>query len=622
MSRTPATTSPAPAAPNTGRPRAGLSVDLGSLGEAGQRAQSFDLLRRTLDAGYAKAADAAKAGERAKTPPRQARAAREQVERGRLLLEQGQNAPAITVLRQAVRLDEDNAAAHHALGLALLAAGELAPAVTSLQRATGRKPDLAVAHRDLGTALDRSGRHPEAIEAYRRALALSPRLAGVNHRLGQLYELRGFAPEAIACYKSERAETTDGRLSRAWGLQLEGDFGKAGELLRKAIALDPAHGGARHALAGFLMTEGHLAQAYTEYETALRLNPASHISWVGLVESKKFTPADRPIVERLRSALAEAGEGEPRVNFHFALGKVLDDLGECAEAMQQLDQAHAVLARTVRLDQDACAARTDNLIARFTPELFAELGDFGHDDETPLLIVGMPRSGTTLCEQILSSHSAIAAGDELPFWAPYKRWSAAEGEDFTPETARRVAGDYLRVLRRIGPTAVRVTDKLPFNFERVGLLHVLFPRARIIHCRRDPISTCLSIYSTAFKQKFEFLGSKADLAFYYRHYARLMAHWRSVLPPDRYLEVDYERLIADREAETRRLIAFAGLEWEEACLYPEQNRRTVKTASAWQARQPVYTTSIERWRRYEPWLGELGHLLQPSSPQSGEEGEG
>ena len=151
---------------------------------------------------------------------------------------------------------------------------------------------------------------------------------------------------------------------------------------------------------------------------------------------------------------------------------------------------------------------------------------------------------------------------------------------------------------------------MPFNFLRLGLIHLLLPNARIIHCRRNPIDTCLSIYSVHFDGTIEFAASKSDLAFFYRQYARLMDHWRAVLPPDRFIEVQYERLIDDREAETRRLIAFTGLEWDAACLLPEQNERMVLTASVWQARQPVYATSVERWRRYEPWLGELASLAE------------
>ncbi|MGA9869464.1 MAG: sulfotransferase, partial [Acetobacteraceae bacterium] len=291
-----------------------------------------------------------------------------------------------------------------------------------------------------------------------------------------------------------------------------------------------------------------------------------------------------------------------------------DDFHEYAEAMRHFDAANLIRNRSIKFDRAALAAWADRLIERFTPDLFDRFAEFQTADETPLLIVGMPRSGTTLVEQIVTSHPAIAAGDELPFWTRYgTAWDGADGDGFTADAARKTAAAYLAILRAIGPSAARVTDKLPFNFRRLGLLHMLLPGARIIHCRRNPIDTCLSIYSIPFKAKMDFVGSKANLAFSYQQYTRLMDHWRAVLPPDRFLEVEYERLISDREAETRRLIAFTGLEWDDACLRPERNERTVKTASAWQARQPVYASSVERWRHYEPWLGELRELL-PAEP--------
>jgi hypothetical protein len=301
---------------------------------------------------------------------------------------------------------------------------------------------------------------------------------------------------------------------------------------------------------------------------------------------------------------------EERMVLHFVLGKAHDDLGEHAEAMRHFDAGNSIRARSLRSDRAEFEASLDRQIKRFTPELFGQLAGFGTEDETPLLIVGMPRSGTTLVEQIVSSHPAVTAGDELSFWASHGTGlECAEGPGFTPDAARALTTAYLTLLRKIGPSATRVTDKLPFNYLRLGLIRVLLPNARIIHCRRHPIDTCLSIYSTLFKPRMDFISSKADLAFSYRQYARLMDHWRTVLPPDRFLEVEYERLIADRGTETRRLIAFAGLDWDEACLKPERNERVVMTASAWQARQPVYSTSVGRWRNYEPWLGELRELV-------------
>jgi hypothetical protein len=226
------------------------------------------------------------------------------------------------------------------------------------------------------------------------------------------------------------------------------------------------------------------------------------------------------------------------------------------------------------------------------------------------LIVGMPRSGTTLVEQIVSSHPEVAAGEELFFWS--NRASSrgiAESTSLTLEAGRALASEYVSLLRRIRPSAARVTDKQPFNFQQLGLIHLLLPKARIIHCRRHPIDTCLSMYFTYFKGRIPFISDKADLAFAYRQYARIMEHWSRVLPADRFLEIDYEEFVMDRERVTRQLIAFSGLDWHEACLMPERNERAVNTASLWQARQPVFATSVARWRRYEPWLGALRQLI-------------
>jgi hypothetical protein len=238
-------------------------------------------------------------------------------------------------------------------------------------------------------------------------------------------------------------------------------------------------------------------------------------------------------------------------------------------------------------------------------------------DETPVLIVGMPRSGTTLVEQIVSSHHAVAAGGELGFWRERNRAGLGIfAADTDPDDARRLAEDYLQVLRTISPSAARVTDKLPFNFAHLGIIRQVFPRATIVHCRRHPIDTCLSNFATNFQIPYDFAGDRGSLVFFYRQYQRLMAHWRAVLPAERFIEVDYEVLVADPEPLTRRLVAACGLDWDEACLAPHRNRRAIGTASLWQARQPIYRTSVERWRRYEPWLGELRALLADGGDES------
>jgi hypothetical protein len=231
----------------------------------------------------------------------------------------------------------------------------------------------------------------------------------------------------------------------------------------------------------------------------------------------------------------------------------------------------------------------------------------GNPDPTPVLIFGMPRSGTTLCEQILSSHPMVYGAGELQFWnrrgARMTHAPIVDDEFFV-----KAATDRLINLRERGGAAARITDKNPFNFEWAGLIHIVFPRATLIHCRRSPIDTALSIHQTFFSCRLEMPTGGAELVRYFRAYERLMEHWRWVLPPDRFLEVNYEDLTAAPEETSRRLIAHVGLEWDDRCLQPEMNTRRVNTASRWQVRQPIYRSSVDRWRRYEPYLGALADL--------------
>jgi hypothetical protein len=222
----------------------------------------------------------------------------------------------------------------------------------------------------------------------------------------------------------------------------------------------------------------------------------------------------------------------------------------------------------------------------------------------------MPRSGTTLVEQIISSHPGVRAGGELNFWPTRgARWHEAGAVGNEMKFLRGAASDYLRVLKDIGPKAARVTDKNPFNFLWAGLIHLAFPQATIIHCRRAAIDTALSIHQTLFHPSLAFPTGGETLVAYFRSYQRLTDHWRALLPPQRYIEVDYEDITHDPEPVIRGLIAACGLSWHDACLRPDRNPQAVKTASRWQARQPIYRVSVDRWRRYEPYLGSLRPLL-------------
>jgi tetratricopeptide (TPR) repeat protein len=352
---------------------------------------------------------------------------------------------------------------------------------------------------------------------------------------------------------------------------------------------------------------GRLTEAVACFERAVALDPKFAIGWYNLGTAQEQQGEVGPAVAAPRRAAALA----PRLaDAHERLGNLLTAHGGAAEAIECFRRAAAAAPNSTlgRLNRAKVLHH-----ASFTCEFFEAHRGLGSDCEIPVPILGMMRSGTTLVEQIRSSHSQIAAGGELGFW--HERAAAYAGSGAAAVTAGyigRLADDYGTVLRDIGPAAVRVTDKMPANFLWIGLIHLVFPEARIIHCRRHPVDICLSIYFTQFGSQQNFAYDRGDLVFYYRQYERLMAHWRRVLPPDRFIEVDYEELIADQERVSRRLVAAIGLDWEEACLRPEANLRAIGTASLWQARQPVYDSSVGRWRRYEPWLGEPRRLLPPS----------
>lgn len=523
----------------------------------------------------------------------------------------GRYAEAIAALRQAAALDSEDTQLLHDLGLVCLRAGRHAEAAPILRRAVVLEPDHAGAQHALGQALDAIGQTQDAIVAYKQAVSLQPDLTAALVRLAELQLITGSRAEAEAAFRAAAAAmpgTDAGRVNAARAALLSGTYAESEALLRDVLARHPGYAEAHATLGKVLANTGQLAEAAAEYETAATLDRNLAVAWYGCANNRKFTAADRPLIERMRANLDRRDLlPDHRMALQLALGKVHDDLGEYAEAVPHFEAANRIDYVSRKLDRAALARRIDQLIAGSPSGFLERRPDFALPDERPVLIVGMPRSGTTLVEQILSSHPAVAAGDELAYWSDVGRLLLDKDERV--EVARRLAADYLALLRRISPDATRVTDKLPFNYERLGLIRQVLPRAFVVHCRRHPVDTCWSVFTTYFRSR---LADRGDLVFFYRQYERIMAHWQSVLPAGRYFEIDYETLVADPEPLTRRLVAFCGLEWHEASLAPHRNRRPVTTASLWQARQPIYRGSVARWRRYEPWLGELRELLLPA----------
>jgi tetratricopeptide (TPR) repeat protein len=540
------------------------------------------------------------------------------------LLGAGRPADAIAPLRDAARLEPSNPIIQHDLGLACLEVGRVPDAIAALQRAVASNPRYTDAYFRLGIALEKLGNIREAIAAYDRATALLPSLTEAWFRAGALVHTLGHRDEAIGCFRRAAAtggKTSFGRLGKARALLTEERNQEAELVLRKTLALDPSNAMAQDLLGNLLSEFGRFDEARECFERAIAIAPLLAGSYYDLVRCRRVTSDDDGLVQRMETALATPGlEAAQRLRLHLAMGKAADDLGDYALAMQHLDAADAVRRDSLVFDSAAFSIEIDRLIARCTPEMMARAPELGSSGATPVLIVGMPRSGTTLVEQIVSMHPEVEGGGELNFWnergAAWHR-SGADGNE-TPFLAK-TAADYLGELRAIAPKAARVTDKMPFNFLWAGLIHLAFPRAIIIHCRRAAVDTALSIHQTHFHPGLAFPTGGAELVAYFRSYQRLTDHWRSVLPADCFLEVDYEELTRAPEPAIRRIIAACGLPWHDACLRPEANPRAVKTPSKWQTRQPIYRTSVARWRRYEPWLGPLRALVDDASEDDASE---
>lgn len=528
-------------------------------------------------------------------------------------------ADAVVPLREAARWLPGNAAILHDLGLACLECGQLSEAIAALRASIAIDPAFQDSHLRLGIALELVGSVDGALAAYQGASASIARpsaqkpLPEATYRAANLLDNLGHSARAIETFRQASAaapKTTLGRLAMARALLLENRDAEAEKVLRQVLETERNNAVALDLLGNTLAEAGRFSEARRFFLRAIEQAPLLAGSYYDVVRCGRIGPEDADLIARMRASL-ESPSLEPaqRIRVNLALGKAADDLGHYEEAMRYFDAAEALRNSIVRFDLSKFEARVDRLIAHFTPELFAQAAEGARVDATPVLILGLPRSGTTLVEQILSAHPEVGAGGELSFWNERgSAWEQATSIEAKAGQLASSATDYLRLLRSISPSAARVTDKMPLNFQWAGLIHLALPRATILHCRRSPLDTALSIHQTHFNPRMLFPTGGATLVGFIQAYQRLCAHWRRVLPPGRFIEIDYEALAENPEPVIRRIVVASGLSWNDACLSPERNARSVKTPSKWQARQPIYRHAIDRWRSYEPWLGPLRSL--------------
>ena len=477
----------------------------------------------------------------------------------------------------------------------------------------------------LGVAYRQHGQSERALEVLKRAMAFNADIPIVLDSLGLIYASRNDPAQARA-YFERATQLKPGeasfRINYAMSLKQLDEHDEALRQALKAVKQDPLNPNG-HYLVGAILTEsGRTDEAIRHFQRTIRDQKTFGGAYDLLARIRKFTPADTSFIEKTEKVLKAGMPPDQRYAVHYALGKMYDDCREWDKAFEHFRQAN--LLQKKPFDGDAEAKRFRKTKKAFDAAALERYRAFGHPSAQPVFIVGMPRSGTTLIEQMIASHPRGAGGDELPemprianLLAPgddLRRYVSTMHANLTPENIKRYAEQYLGVLRRGREGADRIVDKLPGNYFFLGLISVLFPNTTIIHAVRHPLDTCLSCYFQNFAEV-QWANDFKVIAKIYRGYREAMAYWERVLPEGKILEVRYERMVEDPENEGRRMIEHCGLEWDSNLLQFHRQERVVKTASVWQVRQPIYRSSRMRWKNYAPYLAELADALSDYLPE-------
>jgi tetratricopeptide (TPR) repeat protein len=499
---------------------------------------------------------------------------------GNVLRDMGRAAEAAASYRRALSIQPASAELHNNLGNALLDLGQLGEAAQSYLRAIELRPDFAKALGNLGSAYRELGNFDEAEASYRRALHLAPDLAELHANMGIMLRLQGRPSDAeVSC--------------------------------RRALELNAKSAANLSLLAEIHADQGKFSEAEARYNQALAVDPDWPTAWAGLAAVRKMKSGNDGWLLSAQRIAEKKIRPREEMQLRFAMGKYFDDVGEYVAAFTNYRRANE-LAKTVRPphDRQNLTRTFDRVFELYGKEWLERACGFGNDSARPVLVVGMPRSGTTLTEQILASHPAVFGAGELSFWktaSPKIAQSALEPQ-INAKVLSESAADYLRLLSGLDSNAERVVDKMPANFAYLGMIHAALPNARIIHMQRNPVDTCLSIYFQNFHIAHSYTNDLDDLAHCYTEYLRVMSHWRSLLPGGAILDVPYEGLVEDQELWSRRIVEFVGLPWSPACLEFHRTVRRVSTFSKWQVRQKISKTSVERWRHYAQFIEPLMHL--------------
>lgn len=465
---------------------------------------------------------------------------------------------------------------------------------------------------NLGVALVGLGRYLEAEQCYRQAIEIDPLSAEALCNLANLLQANPAEAELYLRRSLKiNPKNVDARGKLGLALALKGRTREAAAAFKKTLKAAPRHAEAVFGLALIARTEGRFEEAESFINRALKINPKLPGAWAAMNSIRRVTKADREWLKGAEEIAASGISPWQEADLRFAIGKYLDDVHDFEPAFENYRRANELLKTvTQKYDRQGHSRLADDMIRGHSREALSRIGDGGSASMKPVFVLGMPRSGTSLTEQIIASHPSAKGAGELQFWLEAER--AHDGElrqgPIDESARKKLADNCLRVLELQGHNALRVVDKNIFNCDHLGLLHSVFPKARVIYMRRDPIDTCLSCYFQNFSSDLSFTLDLSDLAHYYTVNQRLMKHWCSALPAGTILEVPYEELVADQVGWTHKIIDFLELDWDDRCLSFHETDRAVNTASAWQVRQRIYDRSVQRWRHYEKFIGPLKGL--------------
>ena len=494
------------------------------------------------------------------------------------------------IYRRVLRKNPDNVDALRLLALLAMRVDRQDDAESLLQRAIEIAPDFLLALLDLGRLRKEQDRYEEALECFDRVIALEPSQPQAHFLRAATLARASFTRESIDAYRS-------------------------------CLAVRPGHVGALLGLGHVLKAMGDYDAAVASYLACMREAPDFGETYWSLANLKTYRFDDATVAEMETRAAASGANDQSVVNFHFALGKAYEDRGDYERAWDHYRRGNVSQRAQVKYDPVQTAVMNDRILGVFDAALIEKLRGAGDPDPSPIFILGLPRSGSTLLEQILATHTDVEGTSELPYvgrLATSLNLNRPDGVNY-PEATRELGPsnlsamgrDYLaraRMHRRSG--ASRFIDKMPNNFPNAGLIALVLPNAKIIDARRHPLDACLSNYRQLFAKGQNFTYDLTEIGEYYLEYQRMMDHWHEVLP-DRVLTVQYEDVVADFEPQVRRLLAFCGLPWQDACLRFYESERPVRTPSAEQVRQPIYDRSVGHWKNYAHHLGELLDVIAP-----------